>query len=200
MTDADGGEPTEHPGTEPVPPTPVPPTPEPPTPVQATTPGPDTADADQPPSTEPAANAQPTSEPSTPVVAATVTPPPVDALSARPDPGPDGRDDWPAKAADSIVDLVDSVREVTTGRALTLATALVYGIVLAGAAIAAGILLVIVGFRINERAYALIAEGVFDMPDPQPMWAVYVTWGVICLLVGLVLWRKRPKLDPPTQR
>ncbi|MCB1260487.1 MAG: hypothetical protein KDB33_08885, partial [Acidimicrobiales bacterium] len=113
---------------------------------------------------------------------------------------PDGRDDWPAKAADSIVDLVDSVREVTTGRALTLATALVYGIVLAGAAIAAGILLVIVGFRINERAYALIAEGVFDMPDPQPMWAVYVTWGVICLLVGLVLWRKRPKLDPPTQR
>ncbi len=186
MTDADGGEPTEHPGTEPVPPTPVPPTPVPPTPVAPTAPGPDSVDA-----------AQPTSSPA---VAATVTPPPVDALSSRPAADPEGRDDWPAKAADSIVDLVDSVREVTTGRALTLATALVYGIVLAGAAIAAGILLVIVGFRINERAYALIAEGVFDMPDPQPMWAVYVTWGVICLLVGLVLWRKRPKLDPPTQR
>lgn len=106
-------------------------------------------------------------------------------------------DDWPVKAADGIVDLVDSVREVTTGRALTVATALVYGIVIAGAATAIGILGTILLFRLNERAYASLAEGLFDMPDPQPMWAVYLTWGLICVLVGLVLWRKRPRLEPP---
>ena len=106
-------------------------------------------------------------------------------------------EDWPAKAADSIVELVDSVREATTGRALTAATAVVYGIVLAGAAIAALILLTIVLFRFLERFYAMIWEYAFGVPDPQPMWAVYLTAGVFCLLIGLYLWRKRPRLEAP---
>ena len=65
----------------------------------------------------------------------------------------------------------------------------------------AGILLTIVVFRVNERIYAAIAEaGWFpgDFTDPQPMWAVYVTWGLICLLVGWSMWRRRGNLPQPS--
>ena len=113
-------------------------------------------------------------------------------------------DDWPARATRSIVDLVDSIREMTTGRVLTGATAAVYGLVIAVSAAFLGILGTIVVFRATERLYAAIAEipwmqETFGIEPPvEPMWLVYVTWGTVLVLAGRWRWRKRPRLPAPS--
>ena len=87
--------------------------------------------------------------------------------------------DWPVRAADAIERLVDQVRAKTTGPAIIASRWVVYGLVLAFLGIFALVLLV-VG----------LVRGL-DVAIPGDVWIVYAILGVVCLLGGLLLWRKR---------
>ena len=63
-------------------------------------------------------------------------------------PGPP--EDWADQAADTVVKVVDAVREKTTGPVLTAARAIVYGIIGVFAALVALILLIIALVRIVD--------------------------------------------------
>jgi len=100
-------------------------------------------------------------------------------------------DDWPVQATDAIVDLVDSVRDKTTGPALAAARALVIGSVAVVLASVLGVLALIFGIRLcNEALDAL------GLTREVAVWLTYGIFGVVFVLVGLVLWRKRAPATP----
>ena len=61
--------------------------------------------------------------------------PPADVELVPPKPS---TSDWPAQAANSIVDLVDQVRTKTTGPAITVARGLVFGVIVCAVVAVAG--------------------------------------------------------------
>jgi len=98
--------------------------------------------------------------------------------------------DWPAQATDSILNLVDSVRDKTTGPALTAARALVYGTIIFLLSIPLGIMLLVGAIRAMEGV--LLRLGVTD-----PIYIVYLTFGVLLVLASRFLFRKAKR--PPTR-
>lgn len=131
------------------------------------------------------------------MAASTSSPPPTPP--ARPVPllrtSAANEDDWPRQATDAIVRVVDSVRDKTSGRAVTAAAIAVYGLVIAPVVAVVGILLTIVWFRVCERVAQVIAD-LIGFDHAQPMWAVYLVHGAIFSVVGLLLWRKRNATSP----
>lgn len=108
------------------------------------------------------------------------TPPPRPTPAAEPAPA-GGSSDWPAQAADAIVEVVAKVRDATTGPVLTAARGLVYGtaILLLGAT---ALVLLIAG-----------AVRALDTFVPGEVWSAYLVLGVLFTAVGLILWtRRRP--------
>ncbi|MBK5221405.1 MAG: hypothetical protein JJE52_00705 [Acidimicrobiia bacterium] len=95
------------------------------------------------------------------------------------DPPPDGGADWPAQAADTIVDVVDRVRNATTGPALTVMRGVVYGVAIAIVGIAAVVLLVVAAVRF------------VDVYLPGGVWSAHLLIGALSTVGGLVLWSKR---------
>lgn len=98
--------------------------------------------------------------------------------------------DWPAQAADTIVKVVGQVRDKTTGPAITVARAIVYGLL---AAILGGtclVLLAIAGVRVLN---------VWLLPDAWfgevHTWAAHLVLGVIFTGVGAWCWSKRRAAD-----
>jgi hypothetical protein len=89
-----------------------------------------------------------------------------------------GDRDWPAEAADKIVDIVDQVKDRTTRPTMMAAHGIVYGIVLAMVGVALVILLLIALFRMTTFL-------------PGEVYWAYLGWGVVLTIVGLVLWSKR---------
>ncbi len=87
--------------------------------------------------------------------------------------------DWPVQAADTIERVVGSVRDKTTGPALTVARALVYGT-----------FAVIVGTAVAVMA-CVAAVRALDAALPQEVWLPYAILGTILTLLGLLLWAKR---------
>lgn len=87
--------------------------------------------------------------------------------------------DWPVRATDAIERLVDQVRSKTTGPAIVASRWVVYGLVAAFLGLVALVLLVIG-----------LVRGL-DVAIPGDVWIVYVALGAVCLLAGLLLWRKR---------
>jgi len=93
--------------------------------------------------------------------------------------------DWPAQAADTIERVVGSVRDKTTGPAITAARWVVYGTfaLLVGAVV--GVLLAIAAVRALD-AY---------LPDAwvgeQHTWAAHLIVGVLFSLVGMLAWSRR---------
>ncbi|MCB9372352.1 MAG: hypothetical protein H6518_06180 [Microthrixaceae bacterium] len=98
-----------------------------------------------------------------------------DGTPDRPRPG----DDWPAKAADQIVALVDQVRDKTTGPAIRAARAVVFGF-LATMLGAAALVLLIVGLVRFVDVYV-----------PGGVWVAHAIVGLLFVGSGLVLWAKR---------
>lgn len=102
-----------------------------------------------------------------------------------PDPegAPPSRDhDWPAQAADTIVDVVGKTRQKTTGPALTIVRGVVYGVLVMVLATMAVLLLVIGLVR--------LANNWIDV------WLAYVGLGTIFVIVGAIMWRQRaPAVD-----
>lgn len=102
--------------------------------------------------------------------------PPSDQLPAGPRPTADDRD-WPAQAADTIVDVVGTARQKTTGPAIKVTRGVVFGLLIAVVALMALVLLVI--------ALVRLAHNWVDV------WLAYVIVGALFSLVGLLMWRQR---------
>jgi len=104
---------------------------------------------------------------------------PTDPSSSPSSPSPAGDGDWADQAADTVVRVVDTVREKTTGPVLTTARAIVYGIIGAFAAIVGLIVLVIALVRM------------LDVYLPGEVWSAYLLLGVIFGGLGFFMWTKR---------
>ena len=91
--------------------------------------------------------------------------------------------DWPAQAADRVVETVDSIRAKTTVPLQTAARAIVYGFVAAVMATAAIVLLAIGAVRF------------IDVWIPGDVWRAHLVVGMLFTLVGLFLWSKRRRKD-----
>ena len=90
--------------------------------------------------------------------------------------------DWPAQAADVVVDLVATVRDRTVGPAQLVARVVVYGVLIVPLACMA-LVLVLIGLI---RA--------LDIAIPGEVWSAYLVLGALFTLVGLFLWgQRRPK-------
>jgi len=115
----------------------------------------------------------------------------LDGTTVRPpglDPAPPA--DWPKQATTSIVKVVDTVRDKTTGPALSAAQWVVYGTVIAFLGIPLLVFLLVGVMR--------AIEGLLSTWLNQPMWIVYLFFGLLFTLVGLWLWgksKKNPALD-----
>jgi hypothetical protein len=106
---------------------------------------------------------------------------PSDDLPATDAPSSRGHD-WPAQAADSIVDVVGTVRQKTTGPALTATRGVVYGLLIVIVAIMAVVLLIVGLVR--------LAHNWVDV------WLAYVVLGAVFAIVGGLMWRQRaPAID-----
>jgi hypothetical protein len=122
---------------------------------------------------------------------ATATPPARPGPAPAPPPAP-VPDDWPAHAADSIERFVGTVRDKTTGPALTAARAVVYGTFAVLVGIAVLILAIVGAVRLidNYLPDAWVGE--------DHMWVSYLILGVVFFVAGIVLWMQRlPRRGEP---
>jgi hypothetical protein len=98
-------------------------------------------------------------------------------------------DDWPAQAAETIERVVGSVRDKTTGPAITVARWVVYGTFALIVGTAVAILLAIAAIRGIDVA----------LPDAwvgeDHTWVAHLIVGAIFTLVGAVLWSRRSAPD-----
>lgn len=103
----------------------------------------------------------------------------VDGETSRPtDPTPPLSGDWPAQAADAVVNVVATVRDRTVGPLQFIARAIVYGLVIIPVAIMATTLVIIAAIR---GLTAAVGE----------VWISYLILGLVFTLLGLVSWSKR---------
>ena len=107
------------------------------------------------------------------------------ARSGRlPVPPPPQRD-WPAQAADTIEQVVGTVRDKTTGPAITVARAVVYGTFAVLVGTTCLLLLVVGSVRLLD---SYLPDAVFG---EDHMWAAYLILGLVFVIAGAVLWRQR---------
>jgi hypothetical protein len=119
-------------------------------------------------------------------------PPTPEATTATESPTePGGGADWPVQATDTIVRLVDSVRDRTTGPALDAVRWLIYGLVLLLLAGPLAVLALIGVFRLFEGLLWWVHDR-GDWADflHDPIGFVYLAFGLLFVLVALVLWHK----------
>jgi predicted lysophospholipase L1 biosynthesis ABC-type transport system permease subunit len=93
--------------------------------------------------------------------------------------------DWPAQAADTIERVVGSVRDKTTGPAITVARWVVYGTFALVVGSMVLILLAIAGVRLLD----------VYLPDAwvgeEHTWAAHLAMGALFTVVGAVAWSRR---------
>ena len=92
--------------------------------------------------------------------------------------------DWPAQAADRIVDAVDTVRDRTAGTAQTAARGVVYGLL----AVVAGIVVLVL---VTIGAIRLLDVLVDHFIPWGHIWLPYLILGCLFLLAGLIVFRRR---------
>jgi len=98
--------------------------------------------------------------------------------------------DWAAQAADAVEHAVGSVRDRTTGPALTVARAVVYGTFAALVGLAALVLGTIAAFRLIDN---YLPDSVFG---EEHTWAAYLIIGLVFVFAGVVLWVRRRGAGP----
>ena len=110
-----------------------------------------------------------------------------------PGPPPPERD-WAAQAADTIERVVEQVRDKTTGPALTVARAIVYGAF--GGIIAIACLVVLIIGAVRFVNTVLLPDSVFGV---HHIWVAYLIVGLLLVIAGGVSWaRRRPREEPLT--
>lgn len=97
---------------------------------------------------------------------------------------------WAAKQADTIVRIVDQVRDRTTRPVVLVARGLVFGIIAVAGALTALLLLLIAATR------ALQAVIEWPLSHATAVWVSYVVIGSVLVLAGAVLMRKRQGVSP----
>ena len=97
-------------------------------------------------------------------------------VPTRPESVPD--QDWPAQAANSITDLVDQVRDKTTGRAVTAARGIVFGVLIL-VVVSIGLIALVVGL-VRGTQVGLENLGV---ARSTAVWASYLIVGAVFALV-----------------
>jgi hypothetical protein len=97
---------------------------------------------------------------------------------------------WAAKQADTIVRIVDQVRDRTTRPLVLVARGLVFGIIAAVGALTAGLLVIIAATR--------AAQAVIEWPlsHATAVWVSYLVVGGVLVLAGAILMRKRQAVTP----
>jgi hypothetical protein len=102
---------------------------------------------------------------------------------------PSAGSDWPTQAADTIERVVGSVRDKTTGPAITVARALVYGTfaLLVGTAVA--VLLAISAVRALD---VYLPDAVFG---EDHTWAAHLIVGAVFSIAGMAAWSQRSSRD-----
>jgi hypothetical protein len=99
-------------------------------------------------------------------------------------PAPSGSD-WPAQAADTIERVVGTVRDKTTGPAISVARWIVYGTFALLVGLAVLILTAIAAVRLID----------VYLPDAwvgeDHTWVAHLIVGVVFALVGMLLWSRR---------
>jgi hypothetical protein len=123
--------------------------------------------------------------PTEPVVGAAVGEPSIPPTGSHtlPPPGPSGDSDWTVTVTDRIESLVGTVRDRTTVPITKIARAIVFGLIIAVAGIAALVLAVIGILRLH--VYLPFH------PEGRRVWVTYVALGAIFMLAGAFSWRKR---------
>jgi hypothetical protein len=85
--------------------------------------------------------------------------------------------DWPAQAADKVVDVVDAIRDKTTVPLTTVARGIVYGLVVGAMGTAIVVMLAIAGVRF------------VDVWIPGPVWRAHLSVGIAFSVAGLIALR-----------
>lgn len=98
---------------------------------------------------------------------------------------PPQKHDWAAQAADTIENVVESVRDKTTGPALTAIRAVVYGTFAGIVGLAVLVVFIILAVRVLDIA---LPDSVFGKDH---VWVVYLILGGIFSLAGAVSWHRR---------
>jgi hypothetical protein len=93
--------------------------------------------------------------------------------------------DWPAQAADQVVGVIDKARDATTGKVITAARALVYGIIISVLAATIAVLLLIFTIRLVTELFLLLPY------DWVGVWCTYVLFGLVFSISGALVFRKR---------
>ena len=92
--------------------------------------------------------------------------------------------EWPAKAADAIVNVVGLVRDNTTGRITTFARGLVFGLFAVVVGTAVAVMAIIAAIRLLDEAL------------PSGVWLAYLVLGVLAVIAGALVFRKRNQPAP----
>ena len=98
--------------------------------------------------------------------------------------------DWAVEAADRVVDVVDLVREKTTGPALKVGRWVVYGVVMLFILVPTLIGLMIGLVRLIDAFWNFVFEQ-SGLASYAPIWITYLTLGIIFIGAGLYAWTKR---------
>jgi hypothetical protein len=94
--------------------------------------------------------------------------------------------DWPVQAADTIERVVGSVRDKTTGPAISVARGVVYGTLAAIVGISVLVLLAIAAVRgLDIAAREIFGDG--------STWLAHLVVGVLFCLGGMIAWSQRSK-------
>ncbi len=99
---------------------------------------------------------------------------------------PGETDDWPARAAATIVQYVGTVRDKTTGPALAASRNMVYLLAIG----LISVIVAIVGLILFVRLVVVLTNYVPGV-DPGETWLAYMMIGAIFVLGGMLLWRKK---------
>ncbi|MFV0526511.1 MAG: LPXTG cell wall anchor domain-containing protein [Acidimicrobiales bacterium] len=94
--------------------------------------------------------------------------------------------DWPARATATVVQYVDTVRSRTTGPALRVSRRVVYFTAIGLIAVVALPMIMILLVRLAVAATAYVPS-----VDEGESWLAYMILGVLFLMAGLLLWRKK---------
>ncbi len=86
--------------------------------------------------------------------------------------------EWPAQAADAIVDTIDKVKDKTTKPAITAARAVVYGLLAAIVGLVALILVLVTAIRILSNYV------------PGGVWWIYAGFFLLFMVGGTIVLRK----------